>query len=154
MIPRSFPDCSPKLSPSKGNDPSIRAQSVQMAEQRKPSEVRWARKGSYAWNSCTNELPSSTGWKENVLIFFPLQFFHMKCTNRARKNSLYIANFWRQWISWDIFALFQKCCWPNRRGETQIVQTVWSGKNIAKSVCTFQTQSYQRLSIWSLNRIK
>lgn len=81
----SFPDYSPKLSPSKGKDPSVRAQHVQMTDRRQPSTTRPARM-VMAQNSCTNELPSSPDWKDNFLIFIPLHLSHFKCINRARKK--------------------------------------------------------------------
>lgn len=55
-----------------------------MSKRQRISEVRWARKGSYAWNSCTNELPSSMGWKEMFISSTRNE------PNRARKKfSLY-----------------------------------------------------------------
>lgn len=81
MIVGDFPGYSPK--PSKGNEPSIRAQYIHMTERK----VRRAEKGGCApQNNCANELPSGMGWKDNLLFFMPIFLPYEMCLNSKKKN--------------------------------------------------------------------
>lgn len=121
----------------------------------RPGQPGWLWPRTVAPVNC---LPVQTGKITSSFSFLYISPI-LNALIEQEKNSLYITNFWRQWsiwcdyLLWNVFVPSQKYCWPNGRGETQILWIVWSGK-ILQSLFAHFKQSYQWLLRWSLNGIK